>query len=176
MNKCLSDQLSSAKLALDTRSLDAAMSEMIVYKLDENGREVLHYPARVLARSETHVRLEAFFSRDDMDLGYTTLKRGDRFIEYFYTDRWYNVFAIYDRDDGNFKGWYCNICRPSVIGETAVYCEDLALDIWIDPQGQATVLDEEEFINLTLSPKERKAAQSTFADLLETNKKHQLPQ
>ena len=80
------------------------MSDFTVHKLDENGRFVLSYPATLLERSNNHVKLEAFFGRDDMDLGYTTFKRGDRFVEYFYTDRWYNVFAIYDRDDGAFKG------------------------------------------------------------------------
>ncbi|MCP5097166.1 MAG: DUF402 domain-containing protein, partial [Chloroflexi bacterium] len=107
------------------------MSNFTVYKLDENGREVLNYPATLLERSETHIKLEAFFSRDNMDLGFAVFKKKDRFVEYFYTDRWYNIFAIYDRDDGQFKGWYCNICRPSVVGETAVYCEDLALDFWV---------------------------------------------
>ena len=60
-------------------------------------------------------RLEAFFDRDDMELGYTVFKRGDRFVETYYDDRWYNVFAVYDRDDGGLMGWYCNICRPAVI-------------------------------------------------------------
>jgi protein associated with RNAse G/E len=135
------------------------MSDFTVHKLDENGHLVLSYPAKVLERSNNHVSLEAFFSRDDMDLGYATFKKGDRFVEYFYTDRWYNVFAIYDRDDGVFKGWYCNICRPSVVTETAVSCEDLALDIWVTPQGHTTILDEEEFTALSIPKAEAEAAQ-----------------
>ena len=152
------------------------MSNFTVHKLDENGRLILSYPAQVLERSETHVRLEAFFSRDDMELGYTTFKRGDRFVEYFYTDRWYNIFAIYDRDDGAFKGWYCNICRPGVITETAVYCEDLALDIWIDPTGQTTILDEDEFANLKLTTIEKDAAASAFTNIKWAVAQQTLPQ
>ncbi len=151
------------------------MSTFTVHKLDENGRFILSYPANVLERSNNHVRLEAFFSRDDMELNYTTFKRGDRFIEYFYTDRWYNVFAIYDRDDGAFKGWYCNICRPSVIEETAVYCEDLALDIWIDPTGQTSILDEDEFDALAISQEEKISAQSTLIHLKIIGHNQQLP-
>jgi hypothetical protein len=138
---------------------------MIVYKLNEHGRAVWQYPAEVLERGPNFVRLEAFFNRDDADLGFATFKRGDRFVEYFYSDRWYNIFAVYDRDDGALKGWYCNICRPAVIGETAVHCEDLALDLWVTPSGQTTLLDEDEFAALDLPESERNAVQSALQTL-----------
>ena len=128
--------------------------QVTVYKLDHAGREVWQYPAVVLERDPNHVRLEAFFNRDDMELGYTTFKRGDRFVEFFYTDRWYNIFAVYDRDDGALKGWYGNVCRPVEISELAVRCEDLALDVWIDRDGRFRLLDEDEFAALGLPPEE----------------------
>ena len=138
---------------------------MIVYKLNEQGQAVWQYPAKVLERGSNFVRLEAFFNRDDMDLGFTTFKRGDRFVEYFYADRWYNIFAVYDRDDGTLKGWYCNVCRPAEIGETAVRCEDLALDLWVTPTGETTLLDEAEFAALNLPKSERHEAQSALQTL-----------
>ncbi|MCA9996947.1 MAG: DUF402 domain-containing protein [Anaerolineales bacterium] len=146
-----------------------------VYKLDEGGRFVLQYPAGVLERGEGFVRLEAFFNRDDLDLGYTTFKRNDRFIETFYSDRWYNVFAVYDRDDGLLKGWYCNVCRPAVLGETAVSCEDLALDVWVDPSGQHLLLDEDEFAVLELSEVEREAGKTAVVHIIHLGKTQQLP-
>jgi uncharacterized protein len=151
------------------------MSPFTVYKLDHLGREVWQYPARVLTREANSVQLEAFFNREDMDLGYTVFKRGDRFIETFYSDRWYNVFAVYDRDDDTLKGWYCNIARPAVIDETAVRCEDLALDIWITPAGQVTILDEAEFQALPLSPEERRKAETGLMTLLELARWGTLP-
>lgn len=132
------------------------MRDILVYKLDSTGHEVWRYPARVLERGPNHVRLEAFFNRDDMELGYAVFKRGDRFIETFYSDRWYNIFAVYDRDDGAFKGWYCNICRPAEITETAVRCDDLALDLWVSPSGDELMLDEDEFNALALTEEERR--------------------
>lgn len=146
-----------------------------VYKLDENGRFVWQYPAVVLERGEGYVRLEAFFNRDDLNLGYTTFKRNDRFIEYFYSDRWYNVFAVYDRDDGRLKGWYCNVCRPAVLGETAVSCEDLALDVWATPDGQHLLLDEDEFTALHLSPSEERAGRHAASQIIALAQQQQLP-
>ena len=149
--------------------------DIVVYKLDYLGREVWQYPARVLARDEHSIRLEAYFNRDDMDLGYAVFKRGDRFVETFYSDRWYNVFAVYDRDGGRLKGWYCNVCRPARIGATAVCCDDLALDVWVSPVGDVTVLDEEEFARLELSDGEREAAREALRELLERACLYQLP-
>lgn len=147
-----------------------------VYKLDHDGREVWQYPAAVIERGPNHVRLEAFFNRDDMDLGYTVFKRGDRFVEYFYADRWYNVFAVYDRDDGTLKGWYCNVCRPAKISPTAVRCDDLALDAWIDLDGRFLLLDEAEFAALDLSPVERAQALAAVEALKELAASGRLPQ
>lgn len=150
-------------------------NEITVYKLDVDGREVWRYPATVLTRTRDHVRLQAAFNRDDMDLGYTTFKRGDRFIEYFYSDRWYNIFVVYDRDDGALKGWYCNVCRPAQITETAVRCDDLALDVWVGPDGRTHVLDEDEFAALPLDETERRNGREALDKLLEMAQHSQLP-
>ena len=73
------------------------------------------YEGVVLNRAENYVTLEALFNRDDMPFMDIVLKRNDRFVETFYSDCWYNIFEIYDRDDGKFKGWYCNIGKPAII-------------------------------------------------------------
>ncbi|MFQ5434792.1 MAG: DUF402 domain-containing protein [Anaerolineae bacterium] len=148
---------------------------MIVYKLDEHGRTVWQYPAAVLAWLADGVRLEAFFDRDDMDLGFVWFRRGDRFMETFYSDRWYNVFAVYEGADGRLKGWYCNVCRPAVITETAVRCEDLALDVWVNPDGSHLILDEDEFAALALTAAERNQAGAAVAELLDLAQKGELP-
>lgn len=148
---------------------------IIVHKLDHTGQPVWHYPARVLARNEHSIRLEAFFNRDDMDLGYATFRRGDRFVETFYSDRWYNVFAVYDRDNGDLKGWYCNIGRPAMITADAVRCDDLALDVWVSPVCEVTVLDEEEFFTLELDSAERDKARQALEQVLSLSRSGRLP-
>ncbi|HRO24905.1 MAG TPA: DUF402 domain-containing protein, partial [Promineifilum sp.] len=94
---------------------------------------------------------------------------------YFYTDRWYNTFAVYDRDDKALKGWYCNICRPAEIDESAVRCDDLALDVWITPAGGSTVLDEDEFITLEIPRDDRRQAGEALQQLLSEANSGRLP-
>ncbi len=123
---------------------------MKVLKKNLAGQVVFQYEGEVLKREEHAITLEAFFGREDMVLMNVVLKRGDRFVETFYTDRWYNIFEIYDRDDKTLKGWYCNIGKPAVIEDQAVSYVDLALDLWVAPNGMQTVLDEDELDKLNL--------------------------
>jgi len=151
------------------------MNGIIVYKLDADGRQVWQYPAAVLQRTRNYVRLEAFFNREDLDLGFVVFKEGDRFVEYFYNDRWYNVFAVYDRDDAGLKGWYCNICRPAELSDSAVRCEDLALDLWATAGGDMVVLDENEFAILDLSPQDREKGLKAMTQLTRMAAEGKLP-
>jgi uncharacterized protein len=148
---------------------------MIIYKLDANGREVWQYPARLIARGESFIQVEAFFNRDNAEVCGVAFARGDRFVEYFYNNRWYNVFAVYDGKNGSHKGWYVNICRPAELGETAVRCEDLALDIWITPDGRATLLDEDEFAALNLPGEEQIACQRAATAVIQLAANDELP-
>lgn len=140
--------------------------EITVHKLDHKGQEIISYGGRVLRRNERSVVLEAFFDRESMALGYVTLKTGDRFVEHFYADRWYNVFAIFDSGDQAFKGWYCNLTRPAEITKDHVRAADLALDVFISPSGEITLLDEDEFEALELEPHEADSARAGLAELL----------
>ena len=140
-------------------------NDIIVRKLNPDGEEKIRYPGRVLERTASAIVLEAFFSRERRELGYVTFKPGDRFVEYFYADRWYNVFGIYDVDDGDLKGWYCNITRPAIIASGEVSAVDLALDLWVAPDGSALVLDEDEFAALPLAPGETAAARAALDEL-----------
>ena len=128
-----------------------------VQKKNLSGEVMVEYEGDVLQRGENSVILEALFNREDMPFMDVILKKGDRFVEYFYTDRWYNIFRIHDRDDGKVKGWYCNICKPAEIEAGVVSYVDLALDLWVSANGKQTVLDEDEFEELALS-KELSAA------------------
>ncbi|MEP7359812.1 MAG: DUF402 domain-containing protein, partial [Anaerolineales bacterium] len=88
-----------------------------VQKLKPSGEIAIEWSGQGLARDAHSLVLEARFTRKTMPLGYVTMATGDRFVETYYTDRWYNVFAIYAGDSGEFKGWYCNVSRPAEVVE-----------------------------------------------------------
>ena len=136
-----------------------------VQKKDTAGKVLIEYDGDELRRDENCVTLEAFFTRGDMPFMDVIFKKGDRFVEYYYSDRWYNIFAIYDRDDGKLKGWYCNIGKPAVIEDHVVSYVDLALDLWVSVDRKQTVLDQDEFEALDLSDELRRSALRGLEDL-----------
>ena len=138
-----------------------------VQKKNLSGEVTVEYEGDVLQRDENSVTLEALFTREDMPFMDVIFKKGDRFVEYFYTDRWYNIFTIHDRDNGKIKGWYCNIGKPAEIKDDVVSYVDLALDLWVAADGKQTVLDEDEFEELDLSAELSAAALKGLEDLKE---------
>lgn len=141
------------------------MADIRVLKQNLAGEVTWQYTGRVLRRDQLSVTLEAYFNRADTPLLDIVLKQGDRFIETFYFDRWYNIFEIFDRDSGKRKGWYCNVGRPAVLTESTVAYVDLALDLWVSDDGRQSVLDEDEFAVLALAPRERDRALKALAEL-----------
>lgn len=142
-----------------------AVPRIKIQKKNPAGEVMYEYEGDLLSRDETTVKLEALFDRADMPLVDVVFKMGDRFVEYYYTDRWYNIFVIHDRADGRIKGWYCNVGKPVVIEDGIVSYVDLALDLWVSANGKQTVLDEDEFEALELSEELRTGALRGLAEL-----------
>ena len=141
------------------------MTDITVRKLNPAGEETWRYTGHVLARQTGRVVLEAAFNRDDLPFHGIVLRCGDRFIETFYADRWYNVFEIHDRDDDRLKGWYCNISRPAVIEDGAVAYIDLALDLLVYPDGRQLMLDEDEYEALALPSEVQQQVRQAMTEL-----------
>ncbi len=107
------------------------------------------------------------WSNPPKELGYTRFEAGDSFTEYYYSDRWFNIFDILG-SDGQRKGWYCNIAQPAVIFDDRIEQIDLFLDVWVNPQGKPLLLDEDEFAAATtLTEEQRIGARAGLQTLLQ---------
>ncbi len=140
-------------------------SVVTVIKQDLHGKETWRYTGRVLDRQDDFLTIEAYFNHPDIDVHGITFVEGDRFVETYYTHRWYNIFKIYSRDDGSLKGWYCNVSYPAKISDNTISFRDLALDLLVFPDGKQVVLDEDEFKELDLSEKDREEAIAAIHEL-----------
>ena len=106
-----------------------------VEKLRYDRSFVFAWSGAVLEHTADHVLLAARFNVGRRDLGYVVLEAGDVFLEWYFFERWYNIFQIYG-DDGQLKGWYCNIGMPPELdGDTLRYV-DLDLDVFVRPSGE----------------------------------------
>ncbi len=138
-----------------------------VTKKDTQGKPKIQYKGEVLERSAYGVVIQASWVQPTKKLGYTTFEPGDQFIEYYYTDRWFNIFDI-SSADGIHKGWYCNVTEPAIISDAHIEQVDLLLDVWVSSKGTTLILDEDEFsIDTTLSDEQRTRAQQGLQMLLQ---------
>lgn len=151
------------------------MSAFTVNKLNHRGEQELSYTGEAIEHGENFVCIRAPFTFSTRDLGYVVLKTGDIFTEWFYTDRWYNVFQINDVDSGSLKGYYCNLTRPAHIIEASLSAEDLALDIFVKPDGEILRLDEEDYAALPLADDERKQVEVAIATIEDLVKRRVAP-
>jgi protein associated with RNAse G/E len=132
--------------------------QVVVIKLNVQQEEIWRYTGQILEQDEDSILIEARFNRDDLPFHGVTFKENDRFVERYYRDRWYNIFAIHDRDTDRLKAWYCNITWPAEIKPRRIAYVDLALDVLAFPDGRCLVLDEEEFTELPIDEQTRKNA------------------
>jgi len=138
-----------------------------VVKLNTAGKVKIQYEGEIVRHLEHGVVIQAYWKRATTDLGYVRFEAGDRFTEYYYSDRWYNIFDIADAH-GQRKGWYCNIAQPASIFDERIEQIDLLLDVWVDPRGALLLLDEDEFeADRIMSAEVRLCALDGLHELLE---------
>jgi hypothetical protein len=102
---------------------------------------------------------------------------GDVFTECYYWGRWFNVFHV-AAADGTTRGWYCNVTQPAKLVDDTLLYVDMALDLFVHPDGRMTVLDEDEFELMerdVYRPEDAKGAREGLAQLLELATAGSLP-
>lgn len=77
------------------------------------------------------------------DLG--VIRRGTISYEFYWLDRWYNVFRFHE-PEGDLRNFYCNLNLPPVFRENSLDYIDLDLDILVWKDFSYEILDEDEFL------------------------------
>ena len=109
-----------------------------------DGREHRRWPARLAKREGTLLVLDAVFE-DEIEhdlLG--TIARGTVSTEYYWLDRWYNVFRFSDRD-GKLQNYYCNVNQPPSFDGHVLSYIDLDIDVLVAPDLTYKILDLDDF-------------------------------
>jgi hypothetical protein len=143
----------------------AVGQSVTVRKLNSAGVEVFAYAGVIAQTWPGGARLDARWTRATVALGYTTFEPDDHFIEWFFADRWYNIMEVRGAGE-TLKGWYCNVTYPAEFQRDSVCYRDLALDLWVAPDGAMTTLDEDEFeADAAIDATARAHALTALADL-----------
>jgi len=109
-----------------------------------DGREHRRWPARLAHREGSLLILDAVFE-DEIEhdlLG--TIARGTVSTEYYWLDRWYNVFRFSD-GDGKLRNFYCNVNQPPSFDGHVLSYIDLDIDVLVAPDLTYKILDLDDF-------------------------------
>jgi len=72
------------------------------------------------------------------------IRRGTISYEYYWLDRWYNIFRFHE-PDGNFRNYYCNINMPPTYQNNVLDYVDLDIDVLVRDDLSLKMLDEDEY-------------------------------
>ncbi len=97
---------------------------------------------------EQRENLLIFVGVFDQDIAHSELgsiKNGTISYEYYWLDRWYNIFRFHE-SDGTFRNYYCNINMPPTFENGVLDYIDLDIDLVVWPDGSIQELDRDEYV------------------------------
>ncbi len=149
-----------------------------VRALKHDRAEHRRWHARTGRREGPLIVLEAAFEFDVQHHLLGDIQRGTRTIEYYWLDRWYNVFRFLN-SDGSTRLFYCNVNTPPTFADDVLTYIDLDIDVLVQPDLSYQVLDLEEFAaNAALyvySREIKRRAQTAVAELISLIEKREFP-
>jgi len=154
------------------------LAQITVRVLKYDGTEYRRWNARLTRQEDSLLVLDAEFEDDVQHQLLGEIKRGTRTIEYYWLDRWYNVFRFLD-EDGATRLFYCNVNMPPAYADSTLSYVDLDIDILVQPDLSYQVLDQDEFEKhaelFGYDEKTRRKAHSAVADLIAMIEMRQFP-
>ena len=117
---------------------------ILVRAFKYDGREHRSWSAQVLRLEGSLITLDARFSEEIIHEALGTIAVGTHSLEYYWGDRWFNVFRFAE-PNAELRNYYCNVNMPPTFdGETLSYV-DLDLDILVQPDFSYQILDADDF-------------------------------
>ncbi len=118
--------------------------QIIVSACKYDGREHRRWSARIKSQEDSLLVLDAEFEEEIKHQLLGVVARGTVSREYYWLNRWYNIFR-FENPDGNLRSFYCNVNVPPTFDGRVLSYIDLDIDILVAPDLSYQVVDEDEF-------------------------------
>ena len=118
--------------------------QLTVRVLKYDGADYRRWTACLSRRKASLLVLDAEFEHDVQHDLLGAIQSGTRTIEYYWLDRWYNIFRFM-KDDNTTRLYYCNVNMPPSLKDQVLTYIDLDIDVLVQPDFSYQVLDLEEF-------------------------------
>jgi len=128
-----------------------------VYKYD--GREHRTWRARLCEQVGPLIVLDAVFAEEVEHELLGKIASGTISKEYYWRDRWYNVFRFSDR-------FYCNVTEPPRFDGSILTYVDLDIDILVEQDFSYRILDLEDFETYPYPAEVQQKARQAVTELI----------
>ncbi len=136
------------------------------------------WDCELVERNDPLIVLVGKFDRDVVHPGLGSIRQGTVSHEYFWLDRWYNIFRFHE-PDGSFRNYYCNFAMPPILENGVLDYVDLDIDILVWPAGRYEVVDLDDFESNGLKydyPKEiRQRSEKSVKEMFEMIERREFP-
>jgi protein associated with RNAse G/E len=109
-----------------------------------DGSEHRSWKATLLRQEGSLLVLDGTFDEEIQHDLLGTIASGTKSIEYYWLDRWYNIFRFVE-PTGELRSYYCNVNVPPVLDGEILSYVDLDIDILVEPDLSYQIVDLEDF-------------------------------
>jgi protein associated with RNAse G/E len=152
--------------------------QITVRVLKHDGAEYRRWNARRARQEGSLLILDAEFEFDVQHESLGKISKGTQTAEYYWLDRWYNVFRFLD-EEGGTTVYYCNINTPPKLEGDVLSYVDLDIDVLVQSDFSFEVLDLEEFevnaIRYGYSDELKSKARAALDELLSMLERREFP-
>jgi protein associated with RNAse G/E len=99
---------------------------------------------KIVDRKDSLLTFVGEFDQEVVHTDLGIIRRGTLSYEFYWLDRWYNVFRFHE-PDGSLRNFYCNVNAPPVFADGILDYVDLDIDVLVWKDFKYKVLDLEEF-------------------------------
>lgn len=136
------------------------------------------WKAELIGRKDTLLELVGIFEFEVNHPHLGFIRRGTISYEYYWLDRWYNVFRFHE-PEGDLRNFYCNLNLPPAFNNGVLDYVDLEIDVLVWKDFGFEILDRKEFeekaAKFNFSTDLKKETEKNLAELLEIIKVRQFP-
>ena len=102
------------------------------------------WKAELLEQNESLLLFVGVFEKEVEHINLGVIRRGTISYEYYWLDRWYNVFRFHE-PNGDLRNYYCNINMQPTYENNVLDYVDLDIDMLVWKDFSFNILDVDEF-------------------------------
>jgi uncharacterized protein len=109
-----------------------------------NGEIHRSWNVELISKKDSLLSFVGVFDKEVFHSNLGVIRRGTVSYEYYWLDRWFNVFRFHE-PEGNLRNFYCNLNMPPVLDTGVLDYIDLEIDVLVSKDFRVEILDLEEF-------------------------------